>query len=241
MTIKIINYYKNGGIFVASEKAKKPFYKKWWVWLLGIIIIAAIASGGEEDTEQASTEPKEETTEQPKKEEPKKEEAREDEKKSAKAGVLDETKFNKIQNGMTYEEVVKIIGGEGEVLSESGTKGDQFHTVIYTWPAEGSLGANANFTFQGNKLQNKAQMGVTESSDVTVTLDEFNKIQNGMSYEEVVAIIGGEGNMISESGEKGSDLYTVMYEYKGEGDIGANANFMFQGNKLQNKAQMGLK
>jgi Domain of unknown function (DUF4352) len=64
-----------------AEKVKKPFYKKWWVWLLGVIIIAAAASGGGEETEQASTEPKEETkAEQPKKEEPKKEEPKKEEK-----------------------------------------------------------------------------------------------------------------------------------------------------------------
>ena len=84
-------------------------------------------------------------------------------------------------------------------------------------------------------------MGVTESSDVTVTLDEFNQIQNSMTYDEVVAIVGGEGNLLSETGEKGSEFYTVMYDYKGEGDFGANANFMFQANKLQNKSQFGLK
>jgi hypothetical protein len=32
-----------------------------------------------------------------------------------------------------------------------------------------------------------------------------------------------------------------MYKYKGEGELGANANLMFQGDKLANKAQMGLK
>lgn len=35
-------------------------------------------------------------------------------------------------------------------------------------------------------------------------------------------------------------FWTVMYQYKGEGQMGANANFMFQENKLQNKAQFGL-
>lgn len=54
------------------EKQKKPFYKRWWVWVLAVIIIGAIASGGGEDSEPASTEPKKEA--EAKKEEPKKEE-----------------------------------------------------------------------------------------------------------------------------------------------------------------------
>ena len=36
-----------GEIIVAKEKVKKPFYKKWWVWLLAIIIVGAIATGGD--------------------------------------------------------------------------------------------------------------------------------------------------------------------------------------------------
>ncbi|WP_186763916.1 Ltp family lipoprotein [Planomicrobium sp. CPCC 101079] len=37
----------------SKEKVKKPFYKKWWVWLIAIIIIFAIGSPKEE-TEKAS-------------------------------------------------------------------------------------------------------------------------------------------------------------------------------------------
>lgn len=75
----------------------------------------------------------------------------------------------------------------------------------------------------------------------TITLEEFKAIENGMSYEEVCEIIGGEGELLSEGGEPGSAYYTVMYQWKGEGSLGANANAMFQGGKLTNKAQFGLK
>jgi hypothetical protein len=61
-----------------------------------------------------------------------------------------------------------------------------------------------------------------------------------MTYEEVTAIIG-EGELLSETGEKGSQFYTVMYSWSGSGDLGANMNAMFQGNKLQSKSQFGLK
>lgn len=38
-----------------AEKVKKPFYKKWWVWVLAIIIIAAFSGGGGEVAEETST------------------------------------------------------------------------------------------------------------------------------------------------------------------------------------------
>lgn len=75
----------------------------------------------------------------------------------------------------------------------------------------------------------------------TITKAEYDKIENGMSYKQVQKIIGGPGEILSEGGEKGTEFYTIMVVYYGEGSIGANANFMFQGNKLINKAQLGLK
>lgn len=35
-------------------KPKKPFYKKWWVWLIAVLIIGVAASGGD-GTEKATT------------------------------------------------------------------------------------------------------------------------------------------------------------------------------------------
>lgn len=75
----------------------------------------------------------------------------------------------------------------------------------------------------------------------TISKTEFNALTNGMSYEEAVNIIGGSGEVLSEAGSPGDAYYTVMYTWKGEGDLGANANAMFQDNKLVNKAQYGLK
>lgn len=47
--------------------------------------------------------------------------------------------------------------------------------------------------------------------------------------------------MMSETGTKGDPAYTVMHMWEGEGQIGANANAMFQGGKMISKSQMGLK
>lgn len=73
----------------------------------------------------------------------------------------------------------------------------------------------------------------------TISLVEFDKITTGMSYSEVVEIIGGEGELLSESSVAG---YTSkMYSWKGDGDIGANASMLFQNDEVQSKSQYGLK
>jgi len=70
---------------------------------------------------------------------------------------------------------------------------------------------------------------------------EFDQIKNGMTYEQVSAIVGGPGEIVFETGTPGDQFYTVKYQFKGEGIMGSNAQFMFQGGKLNTKAQMGLK
>lgn len=72
---------------------------------------------------------------------------------------LDE--FNQIATGMTYDEVVKIIGGPGEILSQTDLgMGDEYASVMYMWDGEGSIGANANVMFQGGEVISKAQFGL---------------------------------------------------------------------------------
>ena len=79
-----------------------------------------------------------------------------------------------------------------------------------------------------------------ESNDEFITMDEFNQIQTGMTYQEVVNIIGSAGELIS-SVDIGDALYkTEMYSWEGKGSIGANANVMFQGGIVSSKAQFGL-
>lgn len=141
-----------------SEKVKKPLWKRWWVWVVAILIIGAVANAGSGNKPTTSTETtqKQGTPKQdaPKKEEPKKQEAPKNSPKMSKA------EFDQIQNGMTYEEVVKIVGGPGEMVSETGSKGDPAYTVMYMWQGDGQIGANANAMFQGGKMMNKAQMGL---------------------------------------------------------------------------------
>lgn len=80
-----------------------------------------------------------------------------------------------------------------------------------------------------------------KSNPPTITLEEYNSIQSGMSYLDVQGIIGSPGEKLSEVDLNiGSEYYTVMYQWEGEGVLGANANVTFQGDKVISKAQFGL-
>ena len=41
-----------------KERTKKPFYKRWWVWIFAIVIIGAALSGGEEDGKESAADGK---------------------------------------------------------------------------------------------------------------------------------------------------------------------------------------
>lgn len=75
-------------------------------------------------------------------------------------GKVNYENFEKIENGMTYEQVVKIFGEEGEILSEADMGiGDEYATAIYCWYDWTGV-ANCNVTFQGGKVIAKAQIGL---------------------------------------------------------------------------------
>ena len=71
-----------------------------------------------------------------------------------------------------------------------------------------------------------------------VTLDEYNRVQNGMTYTEANNIIGEKGKEMSRTEIPGTPL-TVMYGW--QNSDGSNMNAMFQDDKLITKAQFGLK
>lgn len=71
-----------------------------------------------------------------------------------------------------------------------------------------------------------------------ITLDDFNSIETGMSYEEVVAIIGYEGTVLSEV--EVMDSKSTMYCWYGKDGI-SNANVTVSNGKVMSKAQLGLK
>ena len=78
--------------------------------------------------------------------------------------------------------------------------------------------------------------GVSSNSEY-ITMEEYNQIQTGMSYDEVKNIVGSEGELSSTSTVAG---YTIsIYTWYGN-DLGANANVTFENDQVIGKAQVGL-
>ena len=72
----------------------------------------------------------------------------------------------------------------------------------------------------------------------TMSLAEYNSIQVGYSYSQVVGLVAGPGILISQSTVAGN--VTRTYKWPGEGLSGANANVTFRNDHAISKAQFGL-
>ena len=75
----------------------------------------------------------------------------------------------------------------------------------------------------------------------TISLEEFNAIQMGMTYDEVFKIVGSRGEEVSRIDIGAGDEYiSVTFSWEGEGSFGASASVIFDGGKAASKVQFGL-
>ncbi len=77
----------------------------------------------------------------------------------ASTGGITLSNFNRLRNGMTYAQVVQILGKEGE---ESGVlEGGGDKVVVYKWDADqDGSGATMTAFFKNGKLDSKLQFGL---------------------------------------------------------------------------------
>ncbi|MFX0548507.1 DUF3862 domain-containing protein [Hathewaya histolytica] len=207
---------------------KKPIYKKWWFWLVVILFIGGIGNAlnkgddpkkvGKSSTTVSKTENKD-----------KKEKSKPKEEEKEKTKVNYEN-FLKVKMGMKYEDVVKIIG-EGKQSSSSEVSGVKIS--LYSWHGDGI--SNMNITIKDGVVSGKAQMGL-QKNKADVNIDKFNKVKEGMTYEEVKEVLG-EGQLTSQS--KIMNIETMIYSWINKD--GSNMNCTFSGNKMKMKAQFNLK
>lgn len=107
-------------------------------------------------------------------------------------------------------------------------------------PKMDELSKKSNSSPASSSPSSSSDNSESTSSDTkssTLTLEKYNKIKNGMSYKEVVDIVGSEGTETSNS-EIGK-YKTVVYKWDGEGFSYLIATF--QNDKMSFKSQYGLK
>jgi len=157
-----------------------------------------------------------------------------DSSKSGDTANLSYDNFIKIELGSDYDAVKGIMGGEGNEKSSS--KSGSYESKSYEW--KGDKFARINVRFQNGKLVSKSQSSLTETNGTAnLTQDKFNKVNTGMSYNEVKGIFGSDGEMtrISKFGNSTQTSYTW------KGPKYQKVFTSYKDDKLTNKTQSGLK
>jgi hypothetical protein len=73
--------------------------------------------------------------------------------------VIDRQMFDQIKHGMTTREVFSIVGGPGQIVSQSGNPDDPLYTVVYQYAGK-SPNSFAKLTFRNGQLLKKEQSGL---------------------------------------------------------------------------------
>ncbi|OKI00202.1 hypothetical protein A6A06_23885 [Streptomyces sp. CB02923] len=153
---------------------------------------------------------------------------------SAGQGKVTKELYDRIRAGMTEQQVTAITGpcessAENEV---AGVRGK-----VLTCPGAESF-SSATFTFANGKLAAKGQVGLggAEARKGTMTKEKYDRLRNGMTEKEALAIAG--------TCEKNSDVdmagsSATVYSCNAADGLGSAA-LTFANGELVAKAQTGL-
>jgi hypothetical protein len=98
------------------------------------------------------------------------------------------------------------------------------------------LGGVSNQTASLNdNLQNSLTTVPPAPIQPDISMSDYQKIQNGMTYQEVVNILGKEGE------ERSSSSYYTIYLWNDGTGSGGNLTASFTNGRLTSKSQIGLK
>ena len=97
-----------------------------------------------------------------------------------KASITQKT-FQQIQPGMSYSQIVTILGKEGELTAQSNVA--EFDTRMYSWKGTGmTLGGNMNIMIQNGKVISKAQFGLVDESVEQGVAENFADGKNPVKF-----------------------------------------------------------
>jgi len=150
-------------------------------------------------------------------------------------GILNFGNYQRLEEGLSYKETVKILGTEGR--KESVRANHDIHSVTYKFTERGHKGLDISVSFLNGGLSQKSFYTlVPTKSEVTITAAQFDEVKSGMPYEEIKSILGGEGALIADFGFPDSDYHSQIYKYNGE-VIHSEADFTFNQGEMKSKSQ----
>lgn len=205
---------ENGNVYVA----KKPFYKRVWFWVLAILAIIVIGGviGGGSDPDTTSTSENSSSS------------------SSNNKAITQSTAFRKAfdnitvgdlmnhgDGGTTLNDVEKVLG-KPSTTSTTTIQGIETKSCIWS-----KGGTTITVQFSNDNVVSKGITGFKFSRAPKFTLDAYNSLVDGSSYDDIVSkygepdglhemIIGGNKNVTATwiTGTKGG---TITLEFTNDG------------------------
>lgn len=140
-----------------------------------------------------------------------------------KADTYDD--FLKVEVGESYDDTVKELGEPNKLVTE----GD---TDTYFWSLEN--GGSISAIVKDGKVVSISQ-GLLTGESTSITIEQYNQLQDGMTIEEVQAI-AGSGTLTTE--EQMDGYVRSFYSYKN--DNNSSAIITYHDGKLYSKCQNNL-
>lgn len=159
-----------------------------------------------------------------------------DDKPDSSGSGLTMDNYEKIKSGMSYDDVADLLGSKGNETSSS-TIGKS-ESKSYKWEGEKYVRIYVNF--RDDKMTSKSQTGLKSSAkggDADISKAKYEKIENGMSVEEVEEIIGSKGEETSSS-SIGKSSYKA---FRWKGEKFSFISVRFKDDKVNSKSQYGMK
>ncbi|NNE64979.1 MAG: DUF3862 domain-containing protein [Pyrinomonadaceae bacterium] len=160
-----------------------------------------------------------------------------DDSKSSGSGDLSMANYEKIKSGMSHKEVSDILGSDGSETRSSTSGNTEYKS--YKWEGDNYVRIYVNF--KDDKMTSKSQTGLKSSSSsgggADISKAKYDKIETGMSIDEVEKIIGSKGEETSSS-SVGSSSYK---SFRWKGEKFSFISVRFKDDKVSSKSQYGLK
>jgi len=170
--------YVDGGMKILNENDKKPFYKRNWFWITILSIFVIVSATTYVANFAYSKDKADQSTV--------KQESNQSQKKIEKNPSL-VAKYNSIKNGFTRDETVKVLGNP--TVSENLDTENGLTNLTWTG-FNGNNEVTIQINFEKNKVTSKSIQGLNIDRKKLLTMADYNKLQNGDSYNRVVSTLG---------------------------------------------------
>lgn len=137
--------------------------------------------------------------------------------------VLDDIKM-----GASREEVAEALETDGLQVAALNNENDEIY--VLQWISADSKGF-IQATFEDGKVIGKNYIDI-ENDSVEITLEAYNQLKEGMTYEEVNELLGAAGRVMAETDE------LAVYGWMAKN--GASISILMENDQIQSLAQYNL-